>query len=165
MLSPTRPLLIGFSLALVAVNATVAQKLNPKRPSVYLTFRDFVAKTPDPAYPSQGARLALHNNTRWPIYYTGHYDPTVAAEQIIYIIELANGQRDPRTYVDVVRSGIKIMPGKSLIFTVPRGDFPKDSQIYVEFNFSWEVRDGDTVRDETVHRAYFLSSDLPPWPK
>jgi hypothetical protein len=165
MLRIAHLLLIALCLVLFATNLTLAQKINPKRPAVYIIFRDFVAKTPDPAYPSQGARLVLHNNTRWAIFYTGHYDPTVAGEQIIYIIELADGQRDERKYVDVVRSGIKIMSGKTLTFMVPRADFPKGSKIYVEFSFSWDhVSAENNIGDATVHRAYFRANDLPKWP-
>jgi hypothetical protein len=148
---------------LVIATSVDAQKLNSKRPSVYITFEDFDEKTQG-AHPSQGARLLLHNNTRWPVHYYMHYDPVIAAGQIAYVIELADGQRDERTYSGVILGG-KLMPGKTLTLVVPRGNFPKGSQIYVEFNFSWELPGGDAIRNETVHRAYFLSNDLPPWPK
>jgi hypothetical protein len=138
-----------------------AQKIDRKRPGIYIAFKEFIAKTPDPAYPSQGARLVLHNNTRWPIYFGTHYDPTVDGQQISYVIELENGCYDPRLYSDVVFKG-KLMPGKTLNLVVPRADFPNGSMIYVEFTFSWEVYKG---HNETVHRAYFYSSDLPDWPK
>jgi hypothetical protein len=165
MLSLARPLLIAFSSILIAAHVTAAQKLNPKRPAVYITFKDFVIKTPDPAYPSQGARLTLHNNTKWPVYYGADYEPTVAGEQIIYIIELADGQRDVRMHVDVVRRGIKLMPGKTLTFMVPRGDFPQGSMIYIEFSFSWDyVSPENNIGDQTVHRAYFRANELPKWP-
>jgi hypothetical protein len=147
-------------LLIPAANAP-GQRLNAKRPSVYITFKEFIDKTPDPAYPSQGARLLLHNNTRWPIHYVEHYDPTVAGAQISYIIELADGRRDERMYTSVV-FGRKLMPGKTLSFVVPRGDLPEGSQIYVTFYFSWEEYRG---RYEPDHRAYFLVSRLPAWPK
>jgi hypothetical protein len=156
---------VGISCFLISRSLTVseAQKINRKLPSVYVTFKEFIAKTPDPAYPSQGARLLIHNNTTWPIIYWTHYDPTVAGEAVIYIIEKQDGSREQRMYVDVVSRG-KLMPGKTVSLIVPREDFPKGSQIYVGFNFSWELRTDDRFRDEAVHRAYFLSSDLPAWP-
>ena len=151
-------------VALACTAATVrAQKLDNKRPSVYITFKDFVEKAKG-NYPSQGARLLLHNNTRWPIHFETHYDSAAGRGQIRYLIELADGQRDERANIDVTLGG-KLMPGKTLTIVVPRDNLPKGSQILVEFNFSWELRDGDTVRNETIHRAYFLSSNLPPWPK
>ena len=140
-----------------------AQKINRKLPSVYISFKEFIAKTPDPAYPSQGARLLIHNNTRWPIVYRTHYDPTVAGAAVIYIIEKQDGSREERSYVDDVSSG-KLMPGRTLSLIVPRENFPEHSQINVEFNFLWEFSNDDRVRDEAVHRAYFLSSNLPTWP-
>jgi len=151
-------LIIGIS------RISYAQKINRKLPSVYITFKEFIAKTPDPAYPSQGAHLLIHNNTRWPIVYWTHYDPTVAGAAISYIIEKEDGSREERSYVDAV-SRAKLMPGRTLSLIVPRHDFPENSQIYVEFSFSWELSNDDLVRNESVHRAYFLSSNLPAWPK
>jgi len=162
-----RLLLTGLFCAFVlagSMTASQAQKIDKKRPSLYITFGEFVKKTADVAYPSEGARLVLHNNTRWPIYYRKDYDPTAGGASIIYIIELEDGKRDVRNHVDVVSTS-KLMPGKTLRFVVPRRDFPRGSEIYVEFNFSWELDHGERVRRESVHRAYFLSSNLPPWPQ
>ena len=157
-------LLVAVCLSLCAANDALAQKINPKRPAVYVTFQSFIAKTPDPAYPSQGARLSLHNNTRWPIYYGADYAPTVAGEQVIYIIELSDGQRDVRKHTHGSRH-IKLASGKSLTFIVPRDDFPQGSKIYVEFSFSWDyVSPENNIGDQTVHRAYFRANDLPKWP-
>jgi len=162
MVSTARLSLIVLLAVLIAAKVTLAQKLNPKRPSVYLTFKEFIAKTPDPAYPSQGARLTVHNNTRWPIYFWEHYDPTVAGAQIAYnIIDVTNGCRIERMYSDVVFHR-KLAPGKTLDFVVPRGDFPAHSKIYVPFYFSFEEFAG---RKEPEHQADFLPSELPPWPK
>ena len=59
----------------------------------------------------------------------------------------------------------KLLPGKSVNFTVPQEDFPKCSQLFVDFDFSWELSRGERLRDEVVHRTYFLSIDLPRWPE
>lgn len=145
------------------VNSSQAQKIDKKRPSVYITFQRFVEKTPDPAYPSEGAQFLLHNNTRWPIYVGKDYDPTIGGESVIYIIELPDGGRVTRKRVHGARDD-KVMPGATLTFLVPRGDFPKGGKIYVEFFFSWEfVPPQDNIGDQTVHRAYFRASDLPAW--
>src|SRR5262245_17634662 len=106
MMSPIRKSLF-FALITVLLSFGVtqlanAQKLNRNRPSVYITFKEFLEKTPDPAHPSQGARLEVHNNTRWPIYFTEHYDPTVAGSQISYLIEREDGCPELRRYSDVV---------------------------------------------------------------
>jgi hypothetical protein len=158
----------GILLVLVfsgTVSASRGQKIDPKHPSVYITFGEFVKKTADIVYPSEGARLVLHNNTDWPIYFSKDYDPTAGEASIIYIVEMADGRRDVRKHVDVVMRNNKLMPGKNLSFVVPRTDFPTGSEIYVEFNFSWELAQGEIVRHEAVHRAYFLASCLPAWPK
>lgn len=140
------------------------QKIDRKRPSVFISFDSFVKKKAAPGYSSEAARLILHNNTRWPIYYEKNYDPMAGAGSIIHVIEFVDGKRDVIGRIDVVSQG-KLMPGESLSFLVPRREFPNGSQIYVEFNFSWELNEGETVRREVVHRAYFLTSDLPPWPQ
>jgi hypothetical protein len=137
------------------------QKIDRKRPSVFISFGEFVKKTADGV---EGARLVLHNNTQWPIYYEKNYDPTVGAGSIIYVTELEDGKRDVMNRVDVVSKG-KVMPGRTLSFVVARRNFPTGSAIYVEFNFSWELTEGETVRREAIHRAYFLTSSLPPWPQ
>jgi len=161
LVSTTRPLLIVLFALFIVGKTTSAQKINFRRPSVYITFKEFIAKTPDPAYPSPGVRLTVHNNTRWSIYFWEHYDPTVASAQIAYnIIDVRNGCRIERNYTDVV-SHRKLAPGKTLDFVVPRGDFPESSKIYVPFYFSFEEFTG---RKEPEHQADFLPSELPRWP-
>ena len=66
-------ILLSVFVLFGSVNTCQGQKLNPKRPGVYLTFSEFVAKTN--THPSQGARLVLHNNTKWPIQYGKWLDP------------------------------------------------------------------------------------------
>ena len=106
----------------------------------------------------------LHNNTRRPIYYGEWSEESLPGDApVIYIIELIDGCREKRLHSDTVWTR-KLMPGKTVSFVVPKEDFPKGSEIYVRFNFSWELKQGDTVRYEAMHRAYFLSSNLPNWP-
>ena len=160
------PTFVCASIVLILsgpLNMSRAQKIDKKRPGVYISFEKFQKVSPEPGFPSEGAQLLLHNNTRWPIYLRKDYDPTIAGESVIYIIELSDGSRDIRKHVDVTRQD-KLMPGKTLSFFVPRGDFPNGGKIYVEFVFSWEfVPPEENVGDQTVHRAYFRASDLPAW--
>ena len=123
-------------------------------------------KTASEAHPSQGARLVLHNNTRWPIRYGEWMEPALPGDvAVIYTTELDTRCLDRISrHLDVVTEG-KLLPGKSVNFTVPQEDFPKYSQLFVEFDFSWELSKGERLRDEVVHRAYFLSIDLPRWPE
>ena len=157
-------LILGIVVLVGSVNASQGQKINPKLPSVYLTFREFVPKTS--TQPSQGARLVLHNNTRWPLRYGEWLEPTPPGDSaIIYTTEVENGCfGETRRHLDVVTER-KLLPGKTVTFTVPREDFPPYSKIFVEVGFLWELVKGERVRDEVVHRAYFLSIDLPRWPQ
>jgi hypothetical protein len=142
-----------------------AQKIDKEQPSVYITFAEFVKKVGGVECPSGCARLILHNNTKWPIYYTTAYDPTVEGAAITYMIELKDGSRDIRNRTDQVMRNNRLMPGKTLSFVVPKADFPDESKIYVDFTFSWEVVSVEkNSGDQTVHRAYFRASDLPVWP-
>ena len=116
---------------------------------------------PNQATRLDSVKLLLHNNTRWPIFYTRHYDPSFPGfDSMAYLIELENGCIDERKYVDVENTG-KLLPGKVTTLMVPRKDFQKGSEIYVEFNYSWEMGQVGSIRNETVHRAYFRSSELP----
>jgi hypothetical protein len=140
------------------------QKITQKRPSVYLTFQGFVKKTASEADPSDGARMLLHNNTRWTILYGEWLERALPGDvAMIYTVELENGCMGGKRHFDVVTVG-KLLPGKSVSFTVPREDFPKNSEIFVEVDYSWELVKGERVRNEAVHRTYFLSSALPAWP-
>ncbi len=139
------------------------QKIDRKRPSVFIAFSEFVEKQMNGASRSVSAKFVLHNNTRWPIYYDKNYDPIVGAGAVIYTIELEDGKRDSPTRVDVVSKG-KVMPGGSISFIVPQTALTNARQMYVDFNFSWEMSQGRTVRREAFHQAYYVISNMPPWP-
>lgn len=154
-----------FGLILAGpVRLSTGQKLNPSRPGVYLTFKEFV-KSNSAQSLSEAARLVLHNNTKWPLYYGKDFDPRFPrGHSIVYIIEMETGCRDDRDHVDIVSSG-KLLPGKTTSFLVPREDMPSKSEVYVEFYFVWELNHGQRVPREVVHRAYFGSRSLPAWPR
>jgi hypothetical protein len=160
-----RLLLLSTLSVLFVCETAQAQKINRSQPSVYLTFKEFVKRTASEAHPSEGARLVLHNNTRWPVYYGEWLESTLPGDAaLIYNIEMAeDGCFVPRRHIDVVTKG-KLMPGRSVSFTVPREDFPKGSLISVMFNFSWELVREERLPKEARHRTYFNSSDLPDWP-
>src|SRR5215208_2120158 len=132
-----RLLSLSILFCLSAFELTQAQKIDGKRPGVYLTFKEFVKKTAGEAYPSQGARLVLHNNTRWPIYYGRWYETTLPGDAaMIYNIEQRDGCPELRRHVEQV-ADVKLLPGRAVSFTVPREDFPEGSSLYVIYNFSW----------------------------
>lgn len=160
-----RILIVLVLLSISTVPNLKAQKLRNELPSVYITFKEFVKNGPGMACPSGCARLILHNNTRWAIYYATAYDPTVEGAAVTYIIELQDGSRDVRNHVDQVMRNNRLMPGKTLTFVVPKADFPDKSKIYIDFSFSWEFIPAEkNIGDQAVHRAYFRANDLPAWP-
>jgi len=167
LLLPRRLIVLTSLLCILFVTSPKqyqAQKIATRQPGVYLTFDKFVAQTVG-SNPSQGARLVLHNNTRWPIVYGEWMEPAMVGDvALIYTVELENGCMGGRKHIDVVTGG-KLLPGKSVSFTVPREDLVKGSAIFIEFNYSWEMVKGERVRDEVVHRSYFIISDLPRWPE
>ena len=61
-------------------------------------------------------------------------------------------------YVDSchVCSSIKLAPGKSFVFSVPREILCKSLKIYIVFNYDWEG-----TGDEPEHRVYYYGSALP----
>lgn len=163
-----RLLVLGIipCMLLLSFDMTISQgqKINRKRPSVYLTFRGFVPKTAEGMPASQGGRLVLHNNTQWPVYYGKWLEPTLPGDvPMIYNIEQANGCIEERRHTEVVETS-KLMPGKTVSFVVPREDFPKGSNIFVRFWFSWEVSPEKGYGEEVEHRTYFYLRYLPNWP-
>jgi len=161
-----RHLILSPLICAFLAGGVVSQSLriDSKRPSVYLTFKDFVKQAASEAHQTEGVRLVLHNNTRWPILFGEWLEPVRWSDVPMgYVIEMEDGSFAVRRHVDVVTRG-KLLPGKTISFIVPREDFPKNSRIYVEFEFSWELSKGQRLPDRTVHRAYFFSSDLPRWP-
>jgi hypothetical protein len=167
MPAPYRLLLLSALSCLVLFEIALAQKIDRKRPGVYITFKEFVKKTAAEVNPMEGARLVLHNNTRWPIYYGTWYEPVLPGDvAMIYNIQMAeNGCYDIRMHVDVVNRGNKLLPGKTVSFTVPRGDFPKGSNIFLLFEYAWELDQDNRFPGEADHRAYFISGHLPQWPQ
>jgi hypothetical protein len=65
-------------------------------------------------------------------------------------------------YIDSchVCSNIKLAPGKSLVFSVPRETLCKNLKIYIVYNYDWEGREG-FMGEEPEHRVYFYGSSLP----
>lgn len=143
------------------VRIGLSQKLNKQRPGVFLSFKEYV-KLNDGTY---GARLILHNNTQWSIFFFQLMGQPLEGDIVAsYVIEQENGCRDERGATDVVMK-TKLAPGKTLRFVVPIEDFQERNDIYVEFHYSWETSfQKELLRNEAVHRAYFPSRNLPSKP-
>jgi hypothetical protein len=153
-----------FVLA-VSVPTSQAQKLNRNRPGVYITFKEFVKKTADENNPQEGARLVLHNNTRWPIYYHEESERALPGDvAMAYKAQQEDGRYEWLGHIDVVFTS-KLMPGKSVSFTVPRENFPERGLIYVTFTYSWEMDGEHFFPGEAEHQAEFVTGELPHWPQ
>src|SRR2546421_612987 len=117
----SRELLILFCafcalLLFGSVTALYAQKLNRNRPGVYITFKEIVEKTADENNPREGARLVLHNNTRWPIYYREESERALPSDvAMAYEAQQEDGRYEWQGHIDVEFTS-KEMPGKSVSF-------------------------------------------------
>jgi hypothetical protein len=58
-----------------------------------------------------------------------------------------------------VCSVIRLPPGKSVMFSLPRETLCKNLRIYLVFNYSWETQNG-FVGEAPEHRVYFYGSEL-----
>ncbi len=62
-----------------------------------------------------------------------------------------------------VCSTIRLPPGKSLLFSLPRESLCKNLKIYLVYNYDWEKREGYSgMNEEPQHRVYFYRLDIPP---
>jgi hypothetical protein len=143
----------------MSVHVAYSQKIDRKRPVVYLEFEQFIKNTSEPN--TEGVRLTLRNNSIWPIYYSKWLNTVLPGDvAMAYVVQLESGAWAGSRHVDVVTRG-RLLPGKSATFIVPTQDLLSQSQIYVEFYFSWELQQGQVLPRETIHRAYISTSDFP----
>jgi hypothetical protein len=137
----------------------------PRKPTVYVSLGRMPIShdLTELNQSNESLRLELHNNTRWDIlcYLAGA--PTAPPDvPMIYRVEDSEGcSQLPQPIGDVIFTQ-KIQPGGFVSFMVPRKYLSKGHGIFVEFNYSWEIRDGIAPYGvEPNHRAYLHSSQLP----
>lgn len=137
-------------------------RIRRNQPGVYLTFeRAGQVKVSEPGEERERVWLRFHNNTRWPI-----------------MLDMSGAPRkeygDAELYYDVlsarklifhgechVCSRNSVAAGKSLVFSVPRGDLAEGRGIRVLFSYGWEDQNDVTAGREAEHYAYFYASQLP----
>jgi hypothetical protein len=164
-------LLVGtfFCICLLSNNAhstgsIEGQRIDRTKPTVYISFREFVSEIETNATRNAGGvRFTFHNNTRWIIYYRAIPKATLPGDvPLIYKIEQQSGCPDYKYWIGDMVVTDKLSPGKSISFVVPRDHLPEGGKIYVEFNYPWELISGRPVHSqELTHRVYFSSTDLP----
>lgn len=144
-------------------------RLNSKRPSAYITFERFGERAEEWDGKRDGVFLRFHNNTRWDLTLATLGCKSIDEECLVFYEVLRNDTTDPAKKCDVPfgrqrhKSTIKLIPsGKSVLFSVPKDHLLDSRYITIEFGYGWE-KFGDTGGGtlEIIHRATFLSSDLP----
>jgi hypothetical protein len=174
--------LSGFSQQKLICNATTNYLIDKEMPSVYLTFERFGKATDwkqaklgewsDKSAVQKGndVWLRLHNNSCWEIKFRtdslyiskttvdGKFKPIFgilengAIANIQYSIEEQNGRQVP--YGSDMASLSTLPSGKSVLFGVFKEHLSKNRSIYVDFNYSWEVKDFSNNL-APLHRAFF----------
>jgi hypothetical protein len=59
------------------------------------------------------------------------------------------------------RGNVWVLPGNSIVFSVPRDFLAKNLKIYTLFNYEWESENGQMKANEPQHQVFFYSTDLP----
>src|SRR5262245_55048925 len=91
------------------------------KPTVYLEFKEYVYKqAPDHKPPIvEGARVRLHNNTAWPLYYHITYRKSLPGDiPVVYIVEQRNGCYKSSSVITDTGMVKNIKPGEVISFVV-----------------------------------------------
>lgn len=138
--------------------------LIPNKPTVYLEIKSTNPTSND----RSKIRLALCNNTKWPIYYDIIPGSSNTSDlPILYDVEVE--KRNQSSYevflpeIGDMLSTESLPPGKSVTFLVLRKHLFEGSRIRVRFNYKWEEIPGLGVISgtEPCHWVYFTYNTLP----
>ncbi|GIU83221.1 MAG: hypothetical protein KatS3mg006_2285 [Pyrinomonadaceae bacterium] len=146
-------------------------RLDPKKPSVFITFERFGERTPlRQDENNEGVWLRIHNNTKWKIYLKAYGADNERNEyQVSYEVRRIPGlewkrkeSELPLGYRIIKNYRIRaIEPGKSIVFSVPKQNLADGLAIFVGFSYEWELF-GESGGDLSIqHQAPFWSTDLP----
>lgn len=100
----------------------------------------------------------LHNNTRWVIFVEASGEEKALGDARMYydLLKDSTIEKSVRCHVCSI---VKIAPGKSLLFSLPREELFTASSMRIRFSYEWEESDGFHGREPT-HFVYFYLSDL-----
>ena len=131
-------------------------------PSIYLTFeRAGRVKVPEPGEERDRVWLRFRNNTRWTIMLNMSGVPSEDyGDAGLFFDVVSDGKLISREECHVCTLN-GVGPGKSLVFSVPRGDFSEGRSIRVRFSYGWENQDDVFAGREPEHYVYFHASKLP----
>jgi hypothetical protein len=150
--------------------------IQKEKPTVYLAFEYMGNRQPlFSGESSQGVWLKLHNNSIWSIYYAGFSlgEASLSRDNkaqkevgVLYDVKIVG--KNYKKNLPPIGTGrrhtssiIKISPGNSILFSVPREHLANGLAICVNFNFAWEVDRGMPKSAEPTHQACFSSYALP----
>lgn len=162
--------IVVLLVSLVSVHAQYAGSrvgqgsvyLKKGQPSVYITLeRVGQLKSPEPGDDKDRVWLRFHNNTRWPIRLDmGGEAPAEYGDAKLFIDGLLDGELVFRNRCHACTTNM-LGRGRSLVFSVPRGDLGKGRAIRVRFSYGWEDWGDVLAGREPEHYVYFYASKLP----
>jgi hypothetical protein len=137
-------------------------RINRNMPSVYLTFeRAGQVKVTEPSEERARVWLRFRNNTRWTIMLNMSGVPSEEyGDAGVFFDVISDGNLVSREECHVCTLN-GVGPGKSLVFSVSRGDLSEGRSIRVRFSYSWENQDDVFAGREAEHYVYFYASQLP----
>ena len=137
-------------------------RIRKDRPGVYLTFeRAGKVKIPEKGEGYERVWLRFHNNTRWPIMLDMSGVPSEEYGDAELYYDVLSGRELVFHGECHVCSYNSLAPGKSLVFSVPRGDLAGGRAVRVRFSYGWEDWDDSATGREAQHYVLFDASDLP----
>ena len=162
-------------------------RLDSSKPAIYIEFERHgqaiqpmelrLAETGEATFSSRKGRdvwLRLHNNTHWAIqfrtasmylsseiWHTPDHGICALADGaevgLIYYLEDEEGKRTCMGGGGCMSSTAWLIPGRSLIFSVPRKALRKSEQICVVFTYEWETYKSFPSYSPTEHAVRFSS--------
>jgi|ERR1044071_5118280 hypothetical protein len=131
-------------------------------PTVYLAFeRVGAVKSSASGEEEERVWLRLHNNTRWPVRLQMSGVPSDEyGDARLYYDGLSNGEVLFRIRCHACSVNL-LSPGKSLLFSVPRGELGEGRAVRVGFSYGWEDGDDVAAGREPEHYVSFDASQIP----
>jgi hypothetical protein len=170
-------ILLSFSNCLPQKASTESVRLDPKRPSAYVTFDHRGKRSPERDGESEDRIwLRFHNNTRWVLALRVlgmkagsdlQKEERLREWQVSFDVRPIPGMAVKNTDIPIGyrithKATLRLLDsGQSLLFSVPAECLDRNLAIFVGFSYDWEMN-GDIGGDlSIVHEAPFWSSDLP----
>jgi hypothetical protein len=157
------------------------------KPTVYITFERAGKRQPlELGESNEGIWLRLHNNSRWVIFFPAFGVPEALGEAgLFYEVEAVRRSEVSRDISDAsidrvaqeqdkatpqlpigyrvghLSSTVRLAPGDSIVFSVPREHLAKGLALRVGFYYEWQDADEVFAGREPQSHIYFFSSKLP----